>query len=345
MGHVSFKPTLSSEDLDFSILDSSLSCKKVENHRFYQKIQELTEKLLLREDSTLEEWWDSLYLPLREYGRRITVPFSIYRYQRTFFVNFSWGRSFSVLPGNEEINPYYFTLIEDTVKLLHEIKRKGKEALHVPYSLRAGKIEGYSVLEDRLSEQEEHKLKSDYENHFHRIAPSAEISLQNYLETAAICYQTIYGKETEGMTPRQMYQRWADGRHMGMLSLPRQSGREFQEWHHDDTNKGGHPFEIIFNKMHLYPPTKDTPFFQPVLGEFPRDVREYVRVLQALINHKIPFKVHDFSEKLDYLAGKIPFSVNEGDEPRVHYYSSQKEYRKYFHLIRWEPLTLPHFRT
>ena len=87
--------------------------------------------------------------------------------------------------------------------------------------------------------------------------------------------------------------------------------------------------------------------FQFTLGQYPRNVREYLRVLNALINKNVAFKVEDFTEKIRYLAGEIPFAINNRDEPDLpyaSYFGSREEYGKYFHKIKWDQLQLPHFK-
>ena len=71
--------------------------------------------------------------------------------------------------------------------------------------------------------------------------------------TAGVFYAACsYGYEAnpheyriEGMTPKEQYYRFADGRDDGLSELPVDSAEAFREWMNDNTRFGGHPFEVM----------------------------------------------------------------------------------------------------
>ena len=98
---------------------------------------------------------------------------------------------------------------------------------------------------------------------------------REFYEAVAVCYRGIgleaisgslftdsdeehvrYG----GVTPKELYYRYADGRDDGLANVPLDSKEEFQKWlfHKEPYSSwGGHPFEIIFSftgkqSVHLY---------------------------------------------------------------------------------------------
>ncbi len=151
MGKVPFRPHLDYYDLENLLSSSHFSGKEIKNTSLYNKVQNLTDGLVPDFTEKSSRRWDSLYLPLREFGRRRTKPFCVRYDKRTFSMFFSHGSPLLILKGREEVNEDYVRMFDDISTLLDAIKTNGSHVLNVPYNERAGLIEGFHVLEDRLS--------------------------------------------------------------------------------------------------------------------------------------------------------------------------------------------------
>lgn len=76
----------------------------------------------------------------------------------------------------------------------------------------------------------------------------AGVRMQNFTandfyECCSIGYKAI-GFKTEGLTLREQYERYADGRDEELGDIDATSPVAFHEWYHDDGRFGGHPWEV-----------------------------------------------------------------------------------------------------
>ena len=171
-----------------------------------------------------------------------------------------------------------------------------------------------------------------------------DITLEDYLATAAVCYSGAYEKKTIGLKPLDMYKKWADGRDEGMLSIKnRKSKNTFSKWYHSRIGVG-HPFEIVFSwfqhGIHLYPPRKDYPFYSIMVTNLGY-TEDYIKMIQALIDHDITFQAPELDEVVKFLSGETYFNVNELGHESFFYISSMEYKREYFKHIKWEELKIP----
>lgn len=75
------------------------------------------------------------------------------------------------------------------------------------------------------------------------------MTLAQYLNTAAVAYDAGF-RELRAFSPRQKYQKKADGRHGGLLDLPPHDATAFEQWFHSPAWTGCHPWEIVFGHPH-----------------------------------------------------------------------------------------------
>lgn len=81
--------------------------------------------------------------------------------------------------------------------------------------------------------------------------------MNDYLETAAICYRAAFPEDIEKLSQRmnvetlsaeRLHKCWADQRHGGMLFLEDpNSTQEYMDWYRSRTWEGAHPFEIVYS--------------------------------------------------------------------------------------------------
>ena len=127
---------------------------------------------------------------------------------------------------------------------------------------------------------------------------------REYYEAVAVCYRAIGLEENEcfrfrdseeehkrygGMTPKELYYRYADGRDDDLSEVDLDSEEEFGKWFRHEapyTSWGGHPFEIVFSftgehSIHLY--LMDDKLYLSG-GKFPANMTA-LKMYVALVDH------------------------------------------------------------
>ena len=114
-------------------------------------------------------------------------------------------------------------------------------------------------MEEIMSQKEKKRILFQYNRHVTKQRGLEKgCSLNEYLNTAAICYRAAYPSKTKEKTLLDMYNRFADGRHGGMLDIKNKNSKKgFMQWYNGCRWIGAHPFEIVFSwhehGIHLYP--------------------------------------------------------------------------------------------
>ena len=95
------------------------------------------------------------------------------------------------------------------------------------------------------------------------------------------------------MDPVKSYSAFADGRHFGLLDIDRNSPAEFTKWYHKYAHRGGHPFEIYYNVMHLWV-LSDKGFYLRLAGNNTKHhVPVILKAYKGLRDADIPFEFAD----------------------------------------------------
>ena len=249
--------------------------------------------------------------------------------------------------GNDKYyDEHYCLFIDEAVRFIPVLKEYGVKLIErtFPYDLRTGKIKGKYTTDNLMPEKERKEIETAYKKHMEKKLTAGEISLNDYLETTAICYRATNKKEARQLTPLEMYKKWADSRHGGMLDIKDpDSKQEYTEWLHSGKWAGQHPFEIVYSffslGVHLHPPGKHRPtFFLSNSNEFLVEV--FVRMAEALMKHNIPFEASRLDEALDYLTGESYLRVNQLGLDSFYYEPSRENRKKYFPHIQWNEIKM-----
>lgn len=329
------------------------SPKKIKSTRHQELVKKLTGPIVPSQKDEYDTRWFCFYVPAKRSGREIAIPMSIVKYKNTFFVSLFKIGQFEVSRGKEPADDFYETVLREAIRLLRLMKSaRGKvvERL-VPYDYRVGRIKGKYVMEKTMTEGEKEKiLKSYLEHQTKNLTADGGCSLDEYLDVAATCYQGAFGKKVSEKKPLDMYRRYADGRHGGMLEIKdRGSRKEFMRWYKGGRWAGSHPFEIVFSwhrhGIHLYPPTEDNGWNYNLRVTNYAYAGVFLKMVRALIEHGIPFTASGLEDVLNYLTGETYFSVNEYSEHMFDYFPSREYRQKYFRHIEWEPLELPKWKS
>ncbi len=349
-----FKPKLAYYEVEWFAGKRRMGEKKIENAVLYDLVRKLTEKAYPSQEDKYDRKWFNFYLPLRRRGYLISLPFWIVEYNKEFFIGFQGLGNLHITKGTERIEKEYKAIFRETSRFVPIIKKTRNKILEktIPYDIRTGKIKGKYVMEKFMPEREKEKILGDYGNHLEKKLEISEISLNDYLKVCAICYRAAFGRKTEGLSPVEMYRKWADGRDCGMLEIEdKDSKSEFMDWRRNKSHCGGHPFEIIFSwidhGVHLYPPDPSYAYHYSLYVTNYSYAEAFVRMVNALIKEGVPFDAKELREVLNYLAGETHLSVNShGDIFHTFFYEHSSEYKKkYFKRIEWDKIEVPAWKS
>jgi hypothetical protein len=330
--------------------------QKIYNDAFYAKIEELTGKAFPSFKDKFDTKWQYFYLPMKRKGRLICTPFYIGLYESVYYVSF-YGFSalgyLAVDKGNTELYEDYPLFIDEAIRFIPLLKETNNKIIErtFPNDLRRGKVQGKYIYEKEnlMPEEERNEIETAYKKHLEKKLSVKEISLNDYFNTAAICYQAIYKEEKiKDLTPREMYQKFADRRHGGMLDIKDpNSKKKYTQWHNSGDWSGQHPFEIVYSfihlGIHLFPPDQNQPSYRLSVSN-KLLTGPFVRMAFALVKHNVPFEAFRLEEGLDYLTGESFADVNVIGLDTFHYYPSRENRKKYFPHIQWDEIEVVNWK-
>jgi len=123
----------------------------------------------------------------------------------------------------------------------------------VSHSLVRASLNDMYRIDEKLGKQKTKQfIKLVESNYFHDKKNSTKESMSAndffaYCKIAYIAAQERKGEVDEKLSGREMYKRYADGRHEGLLDIDPASEQEFSDWidgKHPKSSRGGHPWEI-----------------------------------------------------------------------------------------------------
>ena len=342
-----FKPKLDSDYLEYYL--SRFDERQVENDKVYTLIENLTNLAYPTVEDHVDKRWEYFYLPIKRNRKTIVIPIWIMEYNKEFFVIIQSFGSLHIKKGDKETEKFFSKIVEETLRFTPIIKKDEKILQKlIPYDIRTGKIKGYYILEDLLPQDRKKTILESYEKHIEAKLEIKEISLNQYLEVATICYKAAYQEKTENLSPLEMYKKWSDGRDGGMLSIKDwDSKTEFSQWHNSGQHIGSHPFEIVFSMhehgIHLYPPYDSYHHYGLRVTNYSY-AEDFLKLVCALIKKQVPFEVGKLEDVLDFLAGDTYFTVNKMEEHHFMYLPSREYKQKYFPHIEWDEIKIVKWR-
>lgn len=336
-----YRPAVNSNELEYHLheFDEVL----VENDKVFEIIEELVSLAHPTYEDEFDKRWEYFYIPINRNKKIISAPVWIMEYENEFFVTIqSFGR-IKIKKGDKETEKFYYDCFSEILMFV-PILKKEEEILQkiIPYDIRTGKIKGRYILEELLSQDRKKAILDSYEKYIEKKMEINEISLDEYMNVAALCYHAAYQKEAEKLSRLEMYKRWADGRDGGMLSIKDwKSKKEFTEWHQSGEHTGSHPFEIVFSwhehGIHLYPPDDSSPYYALRVTNYAY-AWDFLKMVEQMIKTQIPFNAGKLKIVLDFLAGDTYFTVNKREEHHFMYIPSREYTQKYFPHIEWDDI-------
>lgn len=335
----------------------------IESTAFYEMIEALTSqwKPSLKDD--YESKWIPFYLPVEREGVLILTAVSIFlSYKKIYYVTFTdfsrYGGA-SVDKGIDKIPKDYRLIFEEIsrfIPFIKDFKNKLIEELY-PYYWRSGRIRRKYICDTTtlISKEKGENLLAAYKKHLKKNLSITEISLNDFLKTAAICYQAAFAKDIRSLLKQMkvtelsdelLYKRWADNRHGEMLFIKDpDSKKEYMDWYLSRRWEGAHPFEIVYSgNIHgisLYPPDEKEPFYRiSIIDPFYND--DFLKMIKALIENNIPFKTFSLEGIVNYCRGESYIDVNTVSmrDETFSYRHTEEEKEKYFSYIEWDKIQM-----
>ena len=132
--------------------------------------------------------------------------------------------------------------------------------------------------------------------------------------TANIYYKSVRlaleynGYDVKGLTGKEVYLKYADGRDEGLRDIDPDSVEEFSNWYFDKNRAGGHPYEIIrghsYARVNLYIAHDDKGFYLSLDGTRILRGVEIAKMYLSLIKNNIPIEIYKINIIKDALNGE-----------------------------------------
>ncbi len=339
-----FNPKLSEYEIKYLLEGSSE--KELKNTKVHATVKNLVALAYPTEETKFDKIWKYFYLPMKRSGKLISVPFFIMLYKKDFYVSFRFMGNLKITQGKDEIAKEYASMFKEAKRFLVFAKTINSFIIEksVPYDFRIGKIKGKYIMKRIVSLHDKIRLLGLYETRVRADSIITQVSLNDYLSVTALCYRAVYPLAKK-LSPLEMYKKWADGRHGGMIDIKdTKSEREFSKWRDSGRWMGAHPFEIIFSwhehGIHLYPPSKENHYYALRVTNYAY-VHEFILMVKAMIKNNIPFRAEELYGVLEYASGEKELNVNKDYPHGFQYIPSKKHKERYFKHIQWEKLKGP----
>lgn len=229
-------------------------------------------------DYKLNEFGDPYWEILFPDAKNNWHHFHISSYQKTFYISHSNGETGSIelIPdesfnmeendvfGKKKLKRKWLKLIKAATKWLEQVKNDWIAAnLRVqneyplkyrfgiiPYSLILATLPKVSAIKEKLGAAKSKTFVQLVEAGFFKRFDKPELSTmtaKQYFDYCKIAYLATEEDIDLKLSGRALYQRFADGRHEGLLDIEPDSEQTFSDWLDGKHPKrgGGHPWEII----------------------------------------------------------------------------------------------------
>ncbi|MCP4693192.1 MAG: hypothetical protein GY859_34440 [Desulfobacterales bacterium] len=232
--------------------------------------------------SSLDHVWNILFPDQEKKWRYLHVN----KYMQTFYITCidgdgglevepkkgvramdSMGASFYAIEEHDHLAQTWRPLIASARKWLKVVRKdwiKANKSVQAEYPLRyrygvapnaliRASLTDIYRLDKELGKGRTLKLVRLIEDGFFNKSKNTEVSTMtaedyfHYCRIAYIAARRKKEKVDESLSGREMYERYADGRHEGLLDIDPTSAEEFADWidgKHPKKQRGGHPWEI-----------------------------------------------------------------------------------------------------
>lgn len=133
-----------------------------------------------------------------------------------------------------------------------------------------------------------------------------------FFQCCAFGYEANYGN-TGKLSPRELYQKYADGRDEGLCEVNEDNPEAFEQWYMDRDRHGGHPWEVCRggNSTHvdLYAVRTDGGYYFHVAGNAWNRSVEAAKFYLAIRRAGYPVTIRDGQALADRFLGKDKIGI------------------------------------
>ena len=205
-----------------------------------------------------------------------------------------------------------------------------------------------SLLENISQEEIDDFIKNASEKTDNRIE---NMTSGKYFECVKLAYQANNYK-IEGLTDKELYLKYADGRDEGLCDLDPNDSNQFDNWYNTESRFGGHPWEIMpghsFARVNLCISHDDKGYYLALDGSRVLRNIEIAKMYLIFKKYNIPIEIYNIDaikrslEGIDYI-GIVPQEITpyycEGYFKVSHPVEfTHMEDDKILNYIKWEPL-------
>ncbi len=332
---------------DVHLAAHTTTARVVENTKLYELAEDLVSQF--RPSKTYSKndiRWTHFYLPL-EGPKLRAIPFGIGYVNGEYWLGFDELGQVGIKKGDQKVSDVYFDILRSTAAFEHLTDKAALEKV-IPWKFRTGKAKRKYVDTDVdfWKGSDCRKVSKAYASHLAKGLKSGPISLNHYLETAAIAYRAAFPDEA-GKSPLELYKAHADLRHGGMLEIKRPDSRSaYNRWLLSDEWQGSHPFEVVFSwhnyGIHFAPPRmdrwSDANSFNITVGDSVYS-QMYIKMLSALMQAGVAVTTQQpmLNDALQYLSGELYYTVNDYSNNYTHYEGYAEEEELFKH-IKWDEI-------
>ena len=139
-----------------------------------------------------------------------------------------------------------------------------------------------------------------------------EMSAAVFFQACAMGYRANGYEESEVLSPKELYRKYADGRDEGLMELPEESAEAFAHWY-EHRERGGHTWEVCRggNSTHvsLYVSHSEQGFFFTVDGKSWGRSVEAINFYLAIHRAGLPVVIYEGRKLAERLTGEDKIGV------------------------------------
>ena len=241
---------------------------------------------------------------------------------------------FEVIPDQEKGLPHdtsaFAKWLLDSIKSVIKQLQKGTYLdfvrQNLPVELRTGTIRQSELWEvypetrtrffdgitDEAIEEISELLNKQPQGGYKPEGRIASVTANDFFNYCAIGYKAMSYK-WYGMTPRELYYRYADGRDEGLSEIDADSPEAFSKWLNNKSRGGGHPWEVCRggNSTHidLQVGNDDKGFYLFLAGSSYGRANETLKFFLALSRAGLPVYLHDSDVFIKRIQGTEKIGV------------------------------------
>lgn len=300
---------------DIKVLYFSVDKGTIEDYGDYEELKSLGDvsnyeefEKYYKEDYPDDIYWYKLSTGKYENYRTISI-----NYNNIIYADMDDGIDGFEISQLEELLDFIIIKVKEIINMLNDNTYNDYILNNLSYKNKFGVIKRcdywniYPDIKERLLTE----VSQDEIDMFIKFASNKvderikNMTSGKYFECVGLVYKNT-NYEINGLTDKELYLKYADGRDEGLSKIDENSSKEFDEWYNDDTKIGGHPWEIIrghsFSRVNLQVGHDDNGYYLMLDGgQISRKV-EIVKIFLALYKNNIPIQIYNVDIIKDALS-------------------------------------------